>query len=74
MAALVKLFQRFYYDQIGKKHLVFLCGELSRRYISHFLVCFEHSFVTCSMAKRMEVLADLVTNFVKEELDCGQMF
>ena len=43
MAALVKLLQRFYYVQIGKR--LFLGGKLSKRYIYR-----ERSFMTFSMA------------------------
>ena len=37
MAALMKLCQRFHYDQIGMKLLVLGCGEISKRKLSPFL-------------------------------------
>ena len=38
LTALTKLFHRFCYDQIGKKCLILVRGEISKRQLSHFFV------------------------------------
>ena len=59
MTALMKLFQHFYYGQIGKKCLILLHGEISRRFVGLLLTVVDDLFEGNGRVSRMSQLLPL---------------
>ena len=71
----MKLFQRFYYDHIGKKCLILLHREISTRWLSHFglLLTFIDDMFDGNKAAFIVECQNFNFSLVEQKLDCGEI-